>query len=178
MRALLAVAYNFGFRESELLSLQVSQVDLTPQTIQLRPRETKSGHGWTVVMTQDVHPLLAECAKGKQPGAAVFTWHDGRAVWSTMCEAAGVNVRLHDFRRSAVRNLIGAGVSRDVPRKISGHETDPIFSRYNITDEYDLADAARKLENSRKLAAQATEEKQYPLNSFLSVPKWRNWQTR
>ena len=64
---------------------------------------------------------------------------------------------LHDFRRTAVRNLIRAGVSRDVARKISGHETDSIFSRYNITEESDLADAARKLEISRKLAAESAE---------------------
>jgi len=78
-----------------------------------------------------------------------------------MCESAKVDVLLHDFRRTAVRNLIRAGVSRDVARKISGHETESIFSRYNITDENDLADAARKLEIkleiSRKLATASTE---------------------
>jgi hypothetical protein len=30
--------------------------------------------------------------------------------------------------------------------KISGHKTDTIFSRYNILDANDLADAARKLQ--------------------------------
>jgi hypothetical protein len=64
-----------------------------------------------------------------------------------------MNLLLHDFRRTAVRNLIRAGVSRDVARRISGHETDAIFSRYDITEESDLADTARKLEISRKLAA-------------------------
>jgi integrase len=51
----------------------------------------------------------------------------------------------HDLRRSGVRNLIRAGVSRDVARKISGHETDSVFSRYNITSPQDLNEAARKL---------------------------------
>jgi integrase len=68
-----------------------------------------------------------------------------------MCKAAKVSVLLHDFRRTAVRNLIRAGVSRDVATKISGHETDSIFSRYNITNEDDLADAAAKLQNRESM---------------------------
>jgi Phage integrase family len=113
-------------------------------------------------MTEDVYPLTVECVKDKKPSDSVFTWKDGspvkdfRGAWSKMCESAKVEVLLHDFRRTAVRNLIRAGVSRDVARKISGHETDSIFSRYNITDENDLADAARKLEISRKLATAST----------------------
>ena len=107
-------------------------------------------------MTADVHSLLTECLKGKQPRDPVFTWKNGRPVkdfrgaWSTLCDSANISVLLHDFRRTAVRNLIRAGVGRDVARKISGHETDSIFSRYNITVESDLADAAGKLEISRR----------------------------
>ena len=161
MRALLAVAYNFGFRKSELLGLKVSQVDLKAKTIQLLPGETKSGRGRTVVMTSDVIPLLTECVQGKKPGDAVFTWGNGRPVkdfrsaWISVCESAGVEVLLHDFRRTAVRNLIRAGVSRDVARKISGHETESIFSRYNITEVEDLTDAARKLDSSKLAAAES-----------------------
>lgn len=75
---------------------------------------------------------------------------DFRGTWSALCESANIKVLLHDFRRTAVRNLIRVGVSRGVARRISGHETDSISSRYNITEESDLADAARKLEISRK----------------------------
>jgi integrase len=67
-----------------------------------------------------------------------------------MCSAAKVCVLLHDFRRSAVRNMVRAGVSRDVAKKISGHQTDSIFARYNITDEHDLADAAAMIQARRK----------------------------
>jgi len=163
LKGLMAVAYNFGFRKSELLGLRVSQVDLNTRTIRLHTGETKTGLGRVVVMTADVQPLLAECIKGKKPSDPVFTWKDGRPVkdfrgaWSALCESANISVLLHDFRRTAVRNLIRAGVSRDVARRISGHETDSIFSRYNITEENDLADAARKLEISRKCAAEMAE---------------------
>jgi integrase len=160
LRALLAVGYTFGFRKSELLRLRVREIDFKAGTISLLVGETKSGEGRTVYMTADVHDLLSEAVKGKQPGDHVFTWPDGRpirdfrAAWATMTKAAGLDgLLVHDLRRTAVRNLVRAGVSRDVARKISGHETDSIFSRYNITELDDLADAAKKLENSRKMAA-------------------------
>jgi integrase len=56
----------------------------------------------------------------------------------------------HDLRRSGVRNLIRAGVSRDVARRVSGHATDSVFSRYNITSQADVRDAGRKLSEYHK----------------------------
>jgi hypothetical protein len=48
--------------------------------------------------------------------------------------------------------MIRAGVPEVVCMKISGHKTRNVFDRYNITSERDLADAARKIELSRRQA--------------------------
>jgi integrase len=153
LRAALAVAYNFGFRKSELLSLRVSQIDLKARTIHLLPGTTKNDQGRGVVMTAEVFDLVSECIKDKQPGDAVFTWANGKPVtdfrrtWRTMAKDARMpGLHLHDMRRSAVRNMVRAGVSKHVAKRISGHTTDSIFDRYDITDETDLAEAARKME--------------------------------
>lgn len=55
-----------------------------------------------------------------------------------------------DFRRSAVRNMIRRGVPQVVAMRISGHKTMTAFNRYNIVDETDLADAAKKIESGRE----------------------------
>jgi integrase len=84
---------------------------------------------------------------------------DFKATWRKMTQSAGVTILLHDFRRTAARNMVRAGVSENVSMKISGHRTRSVFDRYDISNETDLADAAKKLESreiGRKLATESS----------------------
>jgi len=172
MRAMLALAYSFGFRKSELLSFRVSDVDLMEGMLRLR--DSKNGEPRQASLTAETRKLLAECISGKEPGESVFTRTelsgkrvpvaDFRGTWNAVTKAAGCpGLLFHDLRRSAVRNLIRAGVSRDVAMDISGHKTDSVFRRYNITSERDLQDAARKIESAqssyRTVIAEEVDEK-------------------
>jgi integrase len=168
MRAMLALAYSFGFRKSELLSLKVSDVNLATGIIQLR--DSKNGEARKVSMTQDTLNLMTACCSGKSADDAVFTRGKGkkavsdfRGTWDKITLAAGCSGLLfHDLRRSAVRNMVRAGIPEVVCMKISGHKTRNVFDRYNITSERDLADAATKIELSYR-QAKIVEAEQEPV---------------
>jgi integrase len=167
LRALLTVAYSFGFRSGELLSMRVRQIDLLSRAIRLEVGSTKNDEGRITPMTDEVFKLLTACVIGKQPDDYVFTRPrkgkpagvrvcSFRKRWKKVCLQAGVpDLIFHDLRRSGVRNLRRLGVQESVVMKISGHKTRSVFERYNIIDEADLTEAARKLNEKQNSLGQS-----------------------
>ena len=80
----------------------------------------------------------------------LFVWEDGspikdfRGFWEKACVSVDLpDLLFHDLRRSAVRNMIRAGVSDKVAMQISGHRTPAMLWRYDITDTRDLVEAGQ-----------------------------------
>ena len=154
-------AYLTGWRtRSEILSLQWHQIDMQAGVVRLDPGTTKNREGRVFVfrgideLRQTLEGQLAERKQLEKKGTvcpSVFH-RDGhpiksyRRTWITACKHAGCPGHLpHDFRRTAVRNLVRAGVPDVVAMRMTGHKTRSVFDRYDIVSESDLTDAAAKL---------------------------------
>jgi integrase len=156
MRALFELGYTYGWRREEIVGLRVNQISIIERTIRLNPGETKNNEGREVTLSPLLCQLLQECIRGKGPTDSVLTRDDAsqvivfRKTWAQVTKRAGVpELLFHDLRRTAVRNMVRAGISETVAMKISGHKTRSVFDRYNITSQADIREAIGKLVSQR-----------------------------
>ncbi len=159
LRALVTFFYVTGWRLSEVFTLRWHQVDFEAGRVYLEPGTTKNDEGRIFPFTDDLRNALevqrryTDEIQGAQDRICPWVFHrEGKRVksirkaWATACRKAGVPGRIpHDFRRTAVRNLVRAGVPERVAMQMTGHKTRSVFERYNIVSEGDLEEAARRL---------------------------------
>ncbi len=97
LRALLEVAYTYGWRSGEIIGLRTQHLTFGATPImRLDPGATKNDEGREVPLLGNVCELLRALCEGKQPNDAVFTREDGspvldfRGAWQNMCIRAAV----------------------------------------------------------------------------------------
>lgn len=146
-------AYLVGMRKGEIASLEWA--DLDGDVLTLRGEDAKNGLARSIPIIGELVEVIERRRAARQfkvketiTLSNLIFHRDGlpirefRKSWATACKLASVDGRLfHDLRRSAVRDMIRSGVSQAVAKSISGHVTDSMFSRYNITDDRDQREA-------------------------------------
>jgi integrase len=159
VRPVAQFGYELGWRLREIITLEWRQVDLVNGAVRLDPGSTKNGDGrvaycspelLAVLRAQETATREMEHAKGigipwvfNRRGKRILRF---LASWQTACKNAGVpGMLFHDLRRTAVRNMVRAGIPERVAMQISGHRTKSVFERYNITSDADLREGATRL---------------------------------
>jgi integrase len=170
----LAYTYGWRVRD-EVLTLERRHIDLDAGTIRLFGGETKNDDGRLVYLTPALAAAVAaqldrvrtlertlgrivpfvfahetdgplNPTTGRRAYVAGDRRRDFRRAWRTACRRAGCPGMLrHDFRRTAVRNLVNDGTPEKVAMTITGHKTRSVFDRYHIVAPEDLRAAAARI---------------------------------
>jgi integrase len=182
LRPLVTFLYWCGCRIGETLQIEWSQVNLTARQIRLEPEQTKTDEARVLPLPSVLVDMLddVESKEGR-----VFDGTNLRKEWMTACAACGLGSKievegrpydpryegltLHDLRRSAVRNLINAGVRERVAMQITGHKTRSVFDRYHIVSPVDVTNAMQAVEAAslagKTIEGEVTSRKRKPARS-------------
>ncbi len=165
-------AYLSGWRKGEILPMTWDAVDRSAREVRLATSKNGQGRVLGYDEGSELEILIDRrwkarefTTRDKQTGISEYVFHrqgapivDFKKVWAKACEDTKVGKRLfHDLRRTAVRDMMRAGVPQSVAMAISGHKTISVFNRYNITSEDDKREGLRRLQAHR--AAQPAERK-------------------
>jgi integrase len=158
MKGLVTFAYKTGWRVSEIEGLTWAQIDLANGIVRLEAGETKNDEGREVYLDEELQEVFQGQFDARKDREKILPWvftneagngpvKDFRGAWTKACETAEIGQRLfHDFRRTAVRNMVRAGIPERVAMMVSGHKTRSVFDRYNIVSDTDLRLASQKTE--------------------------------
>lgn len=161
--------YLTGWRRGEIAGLTWQTVDRAAKEVRLAT--SKNGCGRVLPLEGELWDLMERRWNARHVAVsegvtkiAEYVFHrtgkriaEFRKPWAAACKAAKVPGRLfHDLRRTAARNMVRAGVSQSVAMSITGHKTQAMFLRYNITSEEDKRKA---LHSTQQYVGQQPKER-------------------
>lgn len=170
LQPLITFLYKTGWRKSEAMNMIWNMVDLTRKEVRLPQGYTKNNRPRIFPFDDELEGLFNRLWNEKEQTKPALPYVflnkqmtdrvvDFRGSWDTACEDAVVGKRLiHDMRRSAVRNMVEAGVNEKVAMELSGHLTRSVFENYHIVSTDDLRNAVQKVSAATAKAKKPQEK--------------------
>jgi len=180
LKGFVTFAYRSGWRLSEIANLTWRQVDLRQGIVTLNPGETKNDAARTLYLDNELKKVFAHQWRMRKRSGNILPYvflnkrstgriKQFRKTWKRACEEAKIGEKLfHDFRRTAVRNMVRAGIPERVAMQVAGHKTRSVFDRYNIVSGADLREAAAR--QAAYLEVQASESGKDKIRTILDFP--------
>jgi integrase len=159
-RDLTEFLYNSAWRSGEGKSLEWSEVDLQNNMVRLPAEKSKSKKPRTLPLSGALIDIIQRRLQVRRLDCP-YVFHrrckpikSFRKTFKAAAKEIGMpDLVPHDMRRSGVRNFRRAGLSEHKGMKLSGHETDSIYRRYDIFSDDDLIESMNRVqEHLRKEA--------------------------
>lgn len=149
LRPFLMLAFDTGFRGSEMYRLTVGDVDFAENcitAISYKGKRRRERHfDMTVRLAKELHKLC----EGKKPSDLLFGFRSVKRAFATAKRLAGMsdaNFRLHDARHTAATRMVSKGLSLSEAGKLLGHSQPSTTWRYMHADKTTRKRAAELLE--------------------------------
>jgi integrase len=154
--------YATGMRSGQASKLTWDMVDEKTTQLHVPGELTKNGEDFVLPLVYKNGEPMFDFVKDikrmvRVSGDPIFETTDFRSHWRQACDKLGLGIfnketrayrgaKPHDFRRTACRNMVIAGIPQPVAMAISGHKTDSIFRRYAIMDKSAVQEAFETLQ--------------------------------
>ena len=149
IRPAIMLALNTTMRESEIRTLRWKQIDFLKRIITVGESKTDAGTGRTIPINAELFSTLAEhktwyetnvCPVDSQlyvfPFGDCRKYHPERPIssfktsWKNVRKKAGVTIRFHDLRHTAITKLAESGAPDETIMAIAGHVSREMLTHY------------------------------------------------
>lgn len=166
VRDIIEFLYHCGWRSGEAMAFEWSWID--GNMIRLPKEFSKNKKDRSLPIAGALMDVIERRLKVRRLACPYVFHRNGKQIRSfrkafkTAAKEIGHEGRLpHDMRRSAVRNFRRSGLSEHEGMKLSGHQTDSVYRRYDIISDEDLIEAMNRVQEHLK--KEAENQKVVPL---------------
>jgi integrase len=140
------LALNTAMRKDEICRLQRKQVDLFGRRLTVGKSKTEAGTGRLIHLNASAVRALADWLgrfQGCQPSHYVFPRCENkqidptrptagwRTAWRNACKRAGLKIRFHDLRHTAITKMAEGQNSEETIMAIAGHVSRQMLEHYS-----------------------------------------------
>lgn len=151
-RLALVLGYHTGMRLGEIANLEWPDVGL--HRIVIRAGKAKSKRGREVPVYGEMASELEAAFRDRDPQCPYVVQCRGRRaywmlgyVWGQTRDRLGIDVRIHDLRRTAASNMVAAGIPEYEIMRILGWQSPAMLSRYFMRDPRLAARVGERMQN-------------------------------